>query len=585
MKKRYILICAAVLGTAWGAGAQNLNPTVEVTNQYEGKVMEVAKPVIDMAVPDSLLRFDLEFDYSVFDTPYKGAYTFNPYLMDARPQPDAYRGRKFYLKLGAGYPLHPVVDLVYSPELTGPFHLNVYANHYSYIGKYKVRLGDWKRDFTGYDMKTRAGVDGRYDYEGGAITFDAGYLGIHTKETDMPMTGLDGKEGLNALSVKARVRSLRTDEEFFHYDAALSFLGGAQASSLRDRLNINSFNFDATLGPVLNDKASILFDVHMDMNGYNGLFNSQTGSMYVTPKYVWYYDRWRISAGVRLSKTFHSEEPWMEKELGARKSATLYPDVQIGYEAIADRLNLYALTAGGDHAPSYFELKESNHFFDPTFGHNVYPMTDNTVNRFRIKLGLQGNIAAKFRYDIGAGYAFVRNGMLDALCHLSWTHLSWTPESSGETEWAWLPAVSYADYNLFFAEGNFTYDARPVTVSGAFRYGKPDIRDFSFGFPPASTGMLQVSYNWRDRIRAGITADGALKRAGKAPTASYGTDGSVLDVTIPAFVNLGLQGEFALTRQLSVWLQAGNLLNQNIQRHPLYPESGIRILGGVIFTL
>ena len=97
--------------------------------------------------------------------------------------------------------------------------------------------------------------------------------------------------------------------------------------------------------------------------------------------------------------------------------------------------------------------------------------------------------------------------------------------------------------------------------------------------------MLQVSYNWRDRIRAGITADGALKRAGKAPTASYGTDGSVLDVTIPAFVNLGLQGEFALTRQLSVWLQAGNLLNQNIQRHPLYPESGIRILGGVIFTL
>ena len=67
MKRRYILICAAVFATALTAGAQNLNPTVEVTNQFEGKVMEVAKPVIDMAVPDSLLRFDLEFDYSVFE--------------------------------------------------------------------------------------------------------------------------------------------------------------------------------------------------------------------------------------------------------------------------------------------------------------------------------------------------------------------------------------------------------------------------------------------------------------------------------------------------------------------------------------
>ena len=69
--KRYIAISAIALAAAVTAGAQNLNPTVEVTNQFEGKVMEVAKPVVDMDVPDSLLRFDLDFDYSVFDTPYK----------------------------------------------------------------------------------------------------------------------------------------------------------------------------------------------------------------------------------------------------------------------------------------------------------------------------------------------------------------------------------------------------------------------------------------------------------------------------------------------------------------------------------
>lgn len=583
MKRRYILICAAVFATALTAGAQNLNPTVEVTNQFEGKVMEVAKPVIDMAVPDSLLRFDLEFDYSVFDTPYKGSYTFNPYLMDVRPSPDAYRGKNLYLKLGAGYPLHPVLDFVYSPEMTGAVHVNVYANHYSYLGSYKVRLGDWKRSFTGYDMKTRAGVDGRYDYDGGAFTFDVGYLGIHTKESGVPVEWKDGKTGLNAVAVKLGVHGEQETDTQFYYDGTISFHGGFEKSTLRDKLKMNYLNVNATLGPALSSKSALLFDVHMDMTTYGGLFTAQTGTMYITPKYVWWYDRWRISAGLRLSHTMHSKEEWMDYQLGGRASKILYPDVRVGYEAITDRLNLYATLTGGDNIPSYYELKEDNHFFNPTFGQNQFPMADNTVDVYRIKAGFQGNVAGKFRYDIGAGFLKRKNGMLDAVCHVAWAPGYFGDET--DREWAFLPAVAYADFNLFFVGGNFTYDASPVTVKGAFHYGKPKIKEFSFGFPPASTGSLQVLYNWRGRIMAGVTADGALKRKGTYLEADGLTETVKKEVTIPAFVNLGLQGEFAMTRQLSVWARAANLLNKNIQRHPLYPESGIYLVGGIIFTL
>ena len=35
--------------------------------------MEVHKPAQEMFVPDSLKRFDLDFDYSVFENPYKDA--------------------------------------------------------------------------------------------------------------------------------------------------------------------------------------------------------------------------------------------------------------------------------------------------------------------------------------------------------------------------------------------------------------------------------------------------------------------------------------------------------------------------------
>ena len=55
-------------------GAQNLDPTVEVRRTYQGKLLEVHKPSLEMSIPDSLTNFDLDFDYSVFNNPYKGAY-------------------------------------------------------------------------------------------------------------------------------------------------------------------------------------------------------------------------------------------------------------------------------------------------------------------------------------------------------------------------------------------------------------------------------------------------------------------------------------------------------------------------------
>ena len=584
--KRYIAISAIALAAAVTAGAQNLNPTVEVTNQFEGKVMEVAKPVVDMDVPDSLLRFDLDFDYSVFDTPYKGAYEFSPYLLDIRPEAEATGGRKLYLKAGAGYSLHPTLDLVFTPELNIPLQLNVYAQHRSYFGDYKVRLGDWSRDFKGYDAKTRAGVDGRFDFKDGALTFDVGYYGIHTKEGDATMPGKefsdDETAGFNALDLKARVRSINDASEYFLYDAALSFRAGKQASNLRDKLNVNDFVFDGTFGPVLSDKIRILMDVHVGINAYSGLFSTHTGTAWLAPKYVWTYDRWRISAGARLATTLHSSNEWMGFALGTRKSQRIYPDARVGYEALADRLNLYAELTGGDHVWSYSEMKEDNHFFSPVNGRGLVALSDNSVEHFRLLAGVQGNIAAKFRYDLSAGYAIISNGLLDAVVPVWDLGMGDSAREinrpfDGTRDYL-LPSMAYANYSLLFVKGSFAYDAKPVSVRGGFNYVSPKLKDFTVGFPPSKSAELAVRYNWHDRISFAVSAEGVDKRSGKVA--------NIADpVVIPGFVNLGLQGEFALTRKLSVWAQAGNLLNQNIQRHPLYPESGIHFTGGLILNL
>ena len=60
-----MIMAAALISAA--ATAQNLDPTVEVSRAYEGNLVEVHKPVMEMAVPDTVQRFRLDFDYSVFD--------------------------------------------------------------------------------------------------------------------------------------------------------------------------------------------------------------------------------------------------------------------------------------------------------------------------------------------------------------------------------------------------------------------------------------------------------------------------------------------------------------------------------------
>ena len=88
--KKYIVLLAVLSGSVYISDAQNLDPTVEVTRGYKAELADANKSSISMEVPDTVYRFDLDFDYSVFDNPYRGSYEFNPYAMDMKPQSSPY---------------------------------------------------------------------------------------------------------------------------------------------------------------------------------------------------------------------------------------------------------------------------------------------------------------------------------------------------------------------------------------------------------------------------------------------------------------------------------------------------------------
>ena len=88
MKKT--ILSAVILLAGASVWAQNLNPTVEVTNTYAREATGIEKPSQLLEMPDSVLRFNLDMDYSVNATPYRGSYEFKPSRVLPR------RGRSSY---------------------------------------------------------------------------------------------------------------------------------------------------------------------------------------------------------------------------------------------------------------------------------------------------------------------------------------------------------------------------------------------------------------------------------------------------------------------------------------------------------
>ena len=103
--------------------------------------------------------------------------------------------------------------------------------------------------------------------------------------------------------------------------------------------------------------------------------------------------------------------------------------------------------------------------------------------------------------------------------------------------------------------------------------------------PALLTGDIRAAYDWKGRIRAGLTGNFSTSRDARYTV--QGTGGSSVSqiVRLPGFVDLGLFGEYNFNRRWSVWAKAGNLLNQTIQRVPFYAEDGVYFTAGICLNI
>ena len=582
------LAAAAVTALAYG---QNLNPTVEVTNAYEGGASSINKPAQKMAVPDSVTRFNLDFDYSVFEKPYQGAYEFTPYYVQLKPAPMASTTQKFYLKAGAGFTLHPELDLVWSPVQKEKYRMSVYATHQSYFGRYHdfalgapvdgvtpvVKSGDKMK---GYLADTKVGMDGAYNWDGGLVSLD---LGFRNRMADDAYH----YQKISGLEAKARVRSLPSDEPHFLYDAAIdySFLGGDVSDfvSLPKDFRESKFALTGEFGPVLDADRRVLVGLNVDLarylEGYS--YAGYTGRMAVTPKYRFNLDNWRFSLGAQLSWLIYSEDFNLWPEQYRHKSGFIYPDVHVDFSLLDDQLILQTSATGGDRFNTVSGRFFSHPFsWEGQFGHSV--------ERIRAMIGARGSIAGRFRYDLQGGYARWTYAPVESLAQytislvdFSSVHISYLEPT--ETYTVLRPALYEKGFNLLFVDFDYGWKSESVTVDGKLSYRHANItEDAAFG-PAAFTGFIRPAYNYGERIKGGL--DIAWSTARKA-TATITQETGTLTRTyrIPGWVDLGLFAEYRFTHNLGFWAKGGNLLNQAVQRTPLVAEAGMYFTAGIVLN-
>lgn len=593
MRKKLYISVLVFAAFGYMAGAQGFDPTVEVSRTYESTLKHTPKPIPDMAVPDSLLRFDLDFDYSVFDRPFKGTGDYKPYLLDLRPQPNAYRGKKLYLKAGLGYTMHPELDFVYSPEAGKKSTVNIYANHRSYFGKNRYKSDDLKgvetdagifihdADWTGFDSRTVIGVNGTTGLSFGELFYNANYKGIMTKDgSRAEVLHIDKTNtSFNALEALAGLRG-RAGE--YNYSAALSFgIGGEHSNTWEKNLGYTSVGFNGSIGKKLDD-SNIALDVHFENSSYTGHAKAHLGSWYVAPRYIFETDGLRLNLGVKIGGIFNSDVNWLGAPLNPHKSQIIYPDAYLAYLINPGDLEFYASATGGDNLTNYQQIKERDHFALPG-------ATDNSAERINLRAGLRGNINQAFRYDVSAGYRNVASSVM----------YMFFANNGRKT----------AFYNLSepYLKATFVYDRKPLLLEGDIQVKGSSVdigeRDLLYAYnyvcdmifkPRTITGSVKALYYWKSRITGGITARFASKANGEGfvynATGVYtdtGISGTIQNYTsyLNGYLDLGLYGEYAVDRMVSVYGRISNLLNQKYYGNTLVPVSGLYATIGLIINL
>lgn len=549
------------------ASAQDLNPEIIVTNEYETKMVDAPKLGVPLSVPDTLRSFNLNFDYSVFDNPYEGSYEFSPYVVSLKPELSENEFRRLWLKAGAGYVLRPVFKAAWTPLRRDAVNLTLFQDFHGFAGSYRTVLPDMNvsrsKVYSGYDLDETAGAEALIHT--GSVDLKVGlrYDGIFASDAY-------ASDNYGNVGVSLKVRSGDYDSSPFKYNLGFSIDGATDRTPDKGTLRENRFSLGGTVEPSFAGLGfRTLADIGLDCASYRGPLECESLIFSVTPKAVFQLGPVGLIAGLKLAYAGGIDNAGVQF---GTTGQIAYPDVHAAIGLVDGALTCYADITGGVHSVTYNELKGLNHHF--RFDSSASgAMLDNSVVRADFVAGIRGRISDWLQYDASAGYGFHASSPVALLAYS-------VPAGAAST------GFCYEDFGLFHADLGAFVSTSDVVFDAVLKYRGMDADSSSKPFVRYAPfcGDFRFLYNWSSRIMAGLSCEASS--AADATVAVWdGTSTVLADATVSGWIDLGLSCAYRLGGCWSAWLELGNILNSNIRRSPLYVENGISCTVGVSLDL
>ncbi len=531
--KKTIISALMLLMAGAGLNAQNLDPTVVVTNTYSQQAGAVEKPSQLMEMPDSVMHFNLDFDYSALSIPYKGAYEFKPYLVELRPTARPSGEGRLFLSAGAGYTLHPELTFVWTPIKKDYFKLNIYADHNSFIGNFAGAEGAL---YQGSRLRSLFGANTLFTWTGGRLEADIRYRNVFAVDNIVP------RSSNNAMDFRIRVES-DPDASFYYIVRNRSTV---MNSPLGKEVHVDTKGGIGTRFGEHYLRLELGADVLSTNPGSAGIISA-------IPRYLFEHKDFSFDLGVKVAFLFRSSKDFYNlSKYPWNFYFPLFPDVRITYCVVPDVLALYARVTGGPELNTYEQLVDANPFL-ASFGGKL----DASVDRVNAAIGARGNIAEKFHYDLKIGYAFKTNALLWGFDYVT------------------IPSPAFgfvSKYHMFYTDVTMGWSSAHFDIDGHLLLRKTSIDEQTLMAPSLLTGNVKAIYKWGGRIRAGVTFSGATQKVSR-------------EYPVPGYVDLGLLADLQMTRCLGLWIKAGNLLGQELQYVPFHAEKGVYVTIGARLNL
>ena len=543
--------------------------TVEVSRPYDVNLDGIQKPAIPVYVDDSLHRFDVHFDYSIFNRPYSDLYDFTPYETIQLATVGANRTPFVFGRFGAQYVpgdrgIMPAGELYLQTKPKNGFCSGLYGRHNSFFG-------DLGRGFSADPilqtarMQNTVGGDLTYDWTTGELMFDVKYDSDRYQYTaEDPWERSLHRN--NSLTAAVNLNSAQKEENTVYYDVTFSYRNTFKAFTTADiyrspdttRLREGFLKVNGYVGASF-EKHRIYVDMNIEYASYSGVHDFNIGVVEFSPIYQLNLKRLKAKLGVKFGSRYgilgEIEEPGLD--LSARSS--IFPDFDIRYTIIDKALWAHAVVTGGNDLNPYSRMIDDCPIVLPTcrmdFGSRPLDAT----------LTLESVISGRLGIELETNYKIYRNKMI------------FTPVYYGFNMTQMLP--SYRNVDQFSVQGQVIWRSQDLTLGGRLRYAsyKDSYERTVVTEMPKLTGDAFVRYNYRERLIAQLECTWRSATSGNINIA----DDIVDRYQVPSILDVDLNVNYLINKYITVFGKVGNLLNHRNQYMPLYLEPGRNFGGGI----